>query len=137
MNFDGNYNNAPAAFNQLFDHVCDLAPYNTFAELSYHGLAAGTEFLTYNASKMYICCELVASLYGNPTPAGVNVFVTLYNEADILHLAGYDSIIFWDATAGNYRHSDNKTTFKNIYFSRLALGSYTYLKFIGIRATIV
>lgn len=108
------------------------APMYTITPLFYQGAIAGSEFLTYNVNKSYLC----ASCYFNPQFGIVGTFspMIFYDLAN----AGFD---YFSAATNAY----NSTTlvrelniisleYKNLYFSRLVAGaSYVTIKFIGYR----
>lgn len=104
--------------------------------LYYQGAVAGTEFLTYAATKLYICYNIQGCGGGNvPTSS---VFV-LYNENDAISLNLTNANIFFDAAAAVERYYNNMIIYNNFYFSRFVLGGVgiSHILFNGYRVTLI
>lgn len=97
--------------------------------LYYQGVIAGTEFLTYAATKLYLCLFLFSS----PSNGGA-VQTALYNEANAVSSTTSDIIAYWNGAAAVYY--SNTSFLYNNYFSRIVSG-YTYILFNGFRITLV
>lgn len=109
--------------------------YNTITPLFFQGYLAGSEFLVYAATKLYIALELEFDSVGGQT---VNIgIVNLYNQADALFYTSSNNDIAWDTTAAGIVYNCNPLKFKNMYFSRIAYGVYTTFKFNGYRLNII
>jgi len=102
--------------------------------LSFIGVIAGTEFLTYAANKLYLGFNLCVRYSGG---ASVNqALMYLYDETNsISQFLGSNSIV-WDATAANVKFVGNPDPINNLYFSRVALVGYVVMTFNGYRITL-
>jgi hypothetical protein len=100
--------------------------------LYFQGASAGTEFLTYAATKLYLCMEIQSTIY---TLLASSNIITLYNEANAVFYISTNLMPYWDTTAAIVKMANNDTTLKNKYFSRLTAG--TYISFNGYRITLV
>jgi len=130
------WKNATPEQKLLWDYASGLIAYNTIEPLVYSGVILGSEFLTYNADKLYICLEGVFS-YTLNGPIGGTPGIVFMDEANAAINATYEFSAYWDATAANYRMQLNPARVKNTYFSRITNATYSQIKFIGYRLTIV
>jgi len=104
-----------------------------FEPLLYEGAIAGSEFLTYNANKLYLCFDLIIAFNGGA--AAANGLVQIYDEGDAIILYGQNQSIAYEAVAAAIWSSKNDINIKNLYFSRIVTAQYNYMKFIGYRIT--
>lgn len=101
--------------------------------LFYQGLIAGSEFLVYAATKLYICYNFYNGR------SGVNVTlseITFYDETDSAIFNQTNSAIFWDATAIAAKYLANTGQLNNYYFSRFAVTNIGNIIFNGYRITL-
>mgnify|MGYP000994340913 CR=1 FL=1 len=105
---------------------------NNIEPLFYTGAIAATEFVTYAATKLYICFDISATR-SNST-GGTSPRITIYNENDII--VYYLTMAECYRTASNYNMLQNFQTIKPFYFSRIATNQYQNFKFIGYRITL-
>jgi len=117
----------------LWRAIPAIFAFNTVQPLYYQGTIAGTEFLVYDAAKLYFALEFNASHMGATLSVIGNV--RFYNEADV----GIDyycaCMPYWDATALKY--IAHYVEAHNLYFSRFVASQLSFMKFNGYRLTIV
>lgn len=106
--------------------------------LYYKGAIAGTEFLTYTATKLYLCINSQWS--GDFSTRTAGGCIRYYNEANVIFYIGFNYNLLWNAStpALNVYHSNFEL--KNQYFSRIdqsASAFYLYMIFNGYRITLV
>jgi len=100
--------------------------------LFYQGTIAGTEFLTYNNTKLYLAFK-VENTYPSANTAA---FTRFYNEVDAISYELNGDIPYWDVTAAIVKYSGAGKSLTNLYFSRFAAINYTKMLFIGYRVTL-
>jgi hypothetical protein len=120
-------------FNILKNHVANIAsgwaggyeivPY------FYEGTIAASIFLVYDANMLFFCHSLIPGYMGNPVNA--NAFITLYDENNVLALSVSSQNISYDTVAGQTLRAPLPNEIRNVYFSRLANGTYTTIRFNG------
>lgn len=94
---------------------------------------AGSEFLTYAATKLYLAIETVnSSNFASSTGSDVRI----YNEANALVVYHTIPANYWDATAAALRTTGSNIFLKNYYFSRLVVTNYPSFTFNGYRITL-
>ena len=103
---------------------------------AFSGAIAGSEFLTYAATKLYLCFEFNVM---SPTVSSVaNTFnVALHDQNNTISgYVGNNPVYYTGAVVNNGCVSPWAVS--NLYFSRIdPTGSgYTYMKFIGYRITL-
>jgi hypothetical protein len=104
--------------------------------LFYQGLIAGSEFLTYNASKLYICFDSQFS-WNNASQATVTgCWVISYDAANAICNYYSNVIPVWDVVAAGIKYTNPDLVIKNFYFSRIDIGGLTTMKFNGFRVTL-
>jgi hypothetical protein len=103
--------------------------YNTITPLNFVGAIAGTEYLTYNAGKLYIVLYLC--LCSN-APGGqvLTAAELIRDELDNISFYAYNTCV----AGANFIY--NQVVFKNIYFSHLSGGWTTHLIFNGYRLNV-
>ena len=104
-----------------------------FEPLLYEGAIAGSEFLTYDANKMYLCFDFVAGFSAGANNA--NCRIVFYDEGNAIILQSQNASIAYEAVAAAIFYGKNDTEMKNLYFSRINPITYNYMKFIGYRIT--
>jgi len=101
--------------------------------LRYTGLIAGSEFLLFVATKLYLCLDFDCSCIA-PSIVAHGV-VEFFDEANAPFFSGQNNDAF--TTPGNViNYIRNNVYLKNFYFSRLTSQGYPYMKFIGYRITL-
>jgi hypothetical protein len=114
-----------------------LVGVQTITPLYYHGVIAGSEFLTYDVKKLYLALELCFS-YGSGVAFTASGLITFYNEANAI--SGYlqNDAPVWDTTAAAIKYTINAAKENNCYFSRITAvaTTYAYIKFNGYKITI-
>lgn len=113
---------------RLYPNISRIQP------VYFQGLIAGSEFLTYNANKIYICLD--EAYLSNQSVLSGNYTVTHYDQLNNSLGAESFQIPIWNTTLADYRYVYVTLKNKNIYFSRISATNYTYMKFNGFRLTI-
>jgi hypothetical protein len=102
--------------------------------LFYQGLIAGTEFLTYAATKLYIMYK--GGFFA--TSIAANIFYTsFYDETNAFNLALVNDNAWWNVTSVAPNFSPMIANIKNIYFSRINIQSIDRMYFNGYRITLI
>ena len=104
-----------------------------FEPLLYEGTIAGSEFLVYDANKLYLCFDIYCS-YGGAADAAA-AWIRFDDEGNAVNLYSMNSSIAYEAVAAAIWYQKNYINVKNLYFSRIVPQQYTYMKFIGYRIT--
>jgi len=104
-----------------------------FEPLLYEGAIAGSEFLTYNANKLYLCFDIIVG-YSNVSSANRG-YIIFYDEGNAINLYSSQNSIAYEAVAAAIWYNKNDANMKNLYFSRIVNTQYNYMKFIGYRIT--
>jgi hypothetical protein len=100
--------------------------------LYYQGVIAGTEFLVYDATKLYICYE--AHFSGTPV-GNINQSDTdFYNENDVICLSAAKNSMSYSVA---FNYSGIYSVVNDLYFSRIATNIYNRIKFNGFRVTLI
>lgn len=103
--------------------------------LFYQGAIAGTEFLVYAATKMYICYNIALS-----TSAGITITIDygeFYNESNIISLYLRNDHVFWDVAVNDVRYARQTLELSNFIFSRFVPSVINYISFVGYRVTLI
>lgn len=118
---------------RLFAYVVALVGATpTYVNLYYQGLIAGSEFLTYNAKKLYIAFEFKASNEG--VQQGFHAMISFYDPANAVNFHINDNSLC--ALAGPaFYYAHNYSSVNNIFFSRIVAQLYTEIVFNGIKVT--
>lgn len=111
-----------------------LVGWNTITPLFFSGVIAASEFLVYDAAKLYIALEF--EITGTVVTATVGT-VTFYNEANVAGRVVTNESLAWDVTAAAFKMQTNPIFFKNVYFGRIAVSQYAGIKFNGYRLNII
>ena len=116
-------------------HIFDNSLIVNVEPLLYEGAIAGSEFLAYAATKLYVCLDSVFSF--DLTVNGFNGLITFHNELNVINnYAQNNSINYNTITAAiNYQKRDMRI--KNIWFSRIIAVQYNYMRFNGYRITTI
>jgi len=101
--------------------------------LVYYGATAGTEFLVYAATKLYIGYEYA---FANAIAQVAIPYIYFYDAGNVAMFYYVFHMPYWDATAAAARFLCQSPYQKNVWFSRLAAGGYSYMKFNGYRITL-
>lgn len=117
----------------IFNQVIEPwgAPTITITPLFYQGVIAGSEFLTYNVNKLYLCLGLQTSCLTGALAS--NAYIYIYNEANALSFHTQNGGAAWDATAAAFKYYSNDAQIRNLYFSRILGAGQVYMKFSGYR----
>lgn len=109
-------------------HIANVEP------LFYIGAIAGSEFLTYAATKLYICFkfEVNGGLFGS----AVGAFITFFNEANALNYYLGLNMPVYDTVAAAHLYSASNALYTNGYFSRITTVQYSHIIFNGYRITL-
>jgi hypothetical protein len=108
----------------------------TITSIYYHGVAAATEYLTYDAKKLYVALEL-SGTDGGAAAATTIPYINLYNEGNAIIGAMKPGCALWNATGAAINYFVLYETIKNVYFGKITPSSaVTYIKFNGFKITI-
>jgi hypothetical protein len=100
----------------------------------FSGLIAGTEFLTYVNTKLYIAFEL--SVISNVNITIDRWYIRLHDELDNVLFSAGNQAIFWNVTGTAPNYFGNPILLKNQWFSRLFVQNYDSIIFNGYRITL-
>jgi hypothetical protein len=102
--------------------------------LFYEGLIAGSEFVTYALTKLYLTYQIKfnGGIQFSDTPCYSNV----YDENNAVVFIISNQIDWWQNNTNVNRYNANDAVENNFYFSRLDVSVLTYMKFIGYRITL-
>lgn len=98
------------------------------------GNLIGSEFLTYNANKLYYClyCEFgTTSAVGTTTPE-----IVFYDESNAAMHRIRNSMAYWDIGVASIRFMAWTVATQDIWFSNLQPAVYNYGRFTGYRLDI-
>jgi hypothetical protein len=115
------------------------AVYNTYKiknvePLYYMGLLAGTEFLTYAATKLYFGYSVqVNNATAHGETEGTLVF---YNAANAAFYNAKNQTAYWEVVGAKDEFCINPIDLKNVWFSRVTVAIYDSIIFNGYRITI-
>lgn len=120
------WKNASPELLVLWDYVSGLIGFNTITPITFFGIITGSEFLTYNAGKVYLALEFGS--VNRVVGAGALSEIEFYDMANALMFYSTQCQSEW---AIYYEQM------KNIWFSRIVQSANTpYIKFIGYRLTV-
>lgn len=104
----------------------------SIAQLFYQGPSAGTDFLTYRARRLFFALELQA---GQTSGGGQlnSPLITLYDQTNVISLYIPSATGYWNGTTAALNYLPVAIETHNVYFSRILLSVYTYVKFVGYR----
>ena len=102
--------------------------------LFYQGVIAGTEFLTYAATKLYIPLSL--KFNGGVQFSDTACFANLYNESNAISFIISNQNNWWQTNLNVNRYNCNDAKEENLYFSRFDVSVLTYVIFDGYRITL-
>lgn len=117
----------------LWNHIFLLCGERlSIAQLFYMGPSAGTDFLTYRARRLYFALELQA---GQANGAGQtnNPLITLYDQNNNISFYLPSATGYWNSVTTALNYLPIAIESHNLYFSRIALNVYSYVKFVGYR----
>jgi hypothetical protein len=120
----------------LWNVASALIAFNTITPIYFMGAIAASEFLIYNAGKIYIALEVEFS-YNSATSAAPPVGqIVAYDSMDIARTHFSNVLPAWDTTAAAMEYCTMNYFKKNIYFSRIAATLYTSMIFNGYRLNV-
>ncbi len=102
--------------------------------LFYQGAIAGSEFVTYNALKLYVAINVE---FGTDAALGtaLNNHVALYDDGNVLFFTMRNIALVGDVT-DNFTFPNNVVS-GNLYFSRIVVTGYEFMRFDGYRVTLI
>jgi len=118
----------------FWKHVRGLIAYTTITPLYYSGVFLGSEFLVYNAGKLYMALEL--NFNGATVPQPPPQYVETHNMADAANNYHSNQTLAWDVTAAAFKTTLNDINLKNIWFSRIVTAGYSSIMFNGYRLNV-
>jgi hypothetical protein len=119
---------------QTLDYLAATFVITAIVPLFYVGTNAGSEFLTYAATKLYFCKSLTISSNGvNSTVTNYWVF---HNGADATMFMMSANNHFYNAGTAAVNYGVNYIHYDNFWFSRIIeSGGADYMRFVGYRIT--
>jgi hypothetical protein len=136
MNTQDWINATPEQINFWKQAQARLAGWNTITSLHYQGLIAGSNFLLYAATKLYIALELEFSIAPPATVLDIPS-ANLYDETNTVCYYIQSSGIVYDGGAPGLAWSNVNREYHNLFFSRIVVARYTYIRFNGYVLTVV
>ena len=116
------WRNATPEQHNLWRQASALIAWNTITPIFYQGTTFGTEFLVYDAAKLYIALE----------------FMPMYNAAIVsIDLYNIANAVFSQILSGAIGTGLQEYNVKNCYFSRILPSAACYIKFNGYRLTTI
>lgn len=103
--------------------------------LFYQNAYAGSEFLSYAATKLYLCFHF----HTNSSGAGAGTtsqYTQLYDEANTARTSLSNSIAFYNTSTPAVNYFNNNVELKNFYFSRITSIGVSAIIFNGYRITL-
>ena len=123
--FYSRFDNLPAGGGNR--HIANVEPF------SYVGVAAGSEFLNYAVTKMYLCLRICGNECDGDHATTPQILT--YNEGNV-QSGRHGSMSYVHAPAAADEWTPNNIEVNNLYFSRIDVNIYTYIIFIGFRITL-
>ena len=104
-----------------------------YAPIYYQGAVAGSEFLTFAGTKLYMALEFSA---GGSTASSAAAFsTTLYDSLNAISMYINANSGLFDTVAAANEFAPMYVQAHNFYFSRLTCSVYTHIIFKGYRLT--
>jgi len=128
------WENANAEQRNLWHIAQTLIVYTTITPVFFEGVITGSEFLTYNAGKVYLCLDFNYGWHG-PTSV-VCDRIDFYNMANVANRMILAGCPYWDTTAAVPKWTGNMIDIKNFWFSRILTLYDGYLFFNGYRLNV-
>jgi len=118
----------------LLRYINDTFDVDSNERLFYQGVIAGSEFLTYNALKLYVAINVE---FGTDAALGtaLNNHVALYDDGNVLFFTMRNIALVGDV-ADNFTFPNNVAS-KDLYFSRIVVTGYEFMRFDGYRVTLI
>jgi hypothetical protein len=120
-------------FVNLWRYIQESYSVKDIDSLYYNGIIAGSEFVTYNASKLYLIDELLCFSNSNTLgtyPCGyIDVF--LDNGATVNRVLNVLPV--WDVVAAGAKFQANYLEIKRVVATYITPNSYTNMKFNGYK----
>jgi len=133
--YDYQFKKSDLAFQEMFNYANTLIAWNTITPIFYMGVIAGSEFLTYDADKLYVCLEFKAgySVSYQANPANIQFYDE--NNANAFYLNM--NTPYWDATAALVKFANQAVFMNNFYFGRILQAVNNYMCFNGYKLEII
>jgi hypothetical protein len=131
MNSEDWKNALPEEIN-LWRRTSNLIAWNTIERQFYQGVIAGSEYLVYNAGKLYIGLEVQFSC--TVAEAAAFYVVDFFDMANALNYQATNTIGYYNGAA--VRYVNNSLVVKNIYFSRVDPAPAVYMIFNGYKLVV-
>lgn len=125
------WKNATPEQHNLWKYASGLIAYTTITPIYYLGLIGGSEFMTYNANKLYIALEVQFSSLSDGSPAPI-----IYDENNAISFYVMNLSLYWDVTAAALKAYIFSIKYENIYFGRVVHNGTQYIKFNGYRLNV-
>jgi hypothetical protein len=113
----------------LWNYLMDRFHPLTITPNYYLGPTGGCKYYTYDANHIYLALELGML---NQCSSLLSPEMDLYDADNIVVMANLGGAFpYWDTTAAQMKSLTRVYTIENVFFSRVAGASYTYMKFSG------
>jgi len=119
----------------LYNYLNATFDIDTIVPLFYQGAIAGSEFLTYDAKKLYLVLNINFAIAGVETPAANQI--AFRNEADAVFYYLKNEMCFLEPGGPVVLFYSSNAELENLYFSRIVNTGFNDIKFIGYRITLV
>lgn len=118
----------------MWGHMRATFTITNIVPLYYQGSFAGSEFLTYVNTKIYLCLCINPNSTGTTSPAAY--IVTFYDAANAAFDYMSNQSITFDPVAAQNEQTGLSLCRKLLWFSRLTASTYLTMRFLGYRLTI-
>lgn len=119
----------------LMEYIETTFSPSAMVPLVFAGNIAGSEFLTYAATKLYLCFKITLFKPVGVVPVANLPVVSFHDETNTSVSNFQNNQVFHNVTAGADYGWTPHTEIKNLYFSRFLYTVYTQMFFIGYRLT--
>jgi len=127
------FKNSSEEFKNLWNYANQLIAWTTITPLFYTGAIGGSEFLTYNAGKLYVC---INSIY-SAGAANINPrYIEIFDMANAAMMQLGENITYFNVATVSVMYILNSPVIKNYWFSRIVPNGANYMIFNGYRLTI-
>lgn len=118
----------------LYRYASGLIAFNSVTPVFYSGLIAGSEFLVYNAGKVYICLDVMFATNASTNPAAY--IINTYDMANAVNGALMNNRVYWDTVTPAPKFGGINMNVKNFWFSRIVANNFNYIIFNGYRLNV-
>lgn len=117
----------------LWNQVDSFANITNVQPLFFSGAIAGSEFLTYAVTKLYVCYSVFISLIDAENTLIPNII--FFDQANNPFINVQKSSLMYESVAADTYFSGQPIKMENFYFSRFDIIGYQSIIFRGFRLT--